>query len=502
MKILRKEEAKKIVSEALDCAFDAVSHTLGPKGTNAVIVLNGKTTITNDGVSIIKQLELSEEYNIPLNIIKEACFNTENKSGDGTTTSIILTKAIFDKGKTFINKGINPIFLRNKIFKDFNEYEKIIKNHKKNIETINDIKNVATISIGGDEELGEIVSEAFSKVNLTGTINYQLDPASETITLDKIKGYNINCTYVGYQEFPKEELHDVDIIIYEGKISTIADLHELARYNREVNKLKPIILISNFENDALNGLLYYSNAGNRIYPFSISRFGKNREIMIAETNFLTNGADFNKETPFINFEIEDFKDGAGNIKTCILKQDALVLTKTDEEKLAALLLDLEKRGNFERKQEIENGICTILVGGKTEIEAKETLLRIEDAVNSVRSAIRNGITIGGANLLFKISDNVENSVLSEALKLPLKVILFNNGEDIENEVFKNILPEILKDNDIGYNAKYDRVENLIEHGVIDPLETVLNSLKSAVSIATSLLTINCIITENKKNGGF
>lgn len=167
-----------------------------------------------------------------------------------------------------------------------------------------------------------------------------------------------------------------------------------------------------------------------------------------------------------------------------------------------MLLDLEQRGNFERKQEIENGICTILVGGKTEIEAKETLLRIEDAVNSVRSAIRNGITIGGANLLFKISDKVKDNVLSEALKLPLKVILLNNGKDIESEIFKNILSKLSKDDNIGYNAKYDEVEDLMKCGVIDPLETVLNSLKSAISIATSLLTINCIITENKKNGGF
>ncbi len=492
MEVLYGKEARKVVEKALDIAYNSVCYTLGPKGSNAVAVIDGKTTITNDGVSIIRELKLDEEMGVPLNIIKEACFNAENKSGDGTTTAIVLTKAIFDLGKKEIEKGYNPIVLRNEIFKAFEYYSDLIRKQKTEIKSSKDVMGVATVSSGGNKEIGNEIAKAFALVNFKGNVDYKLDPNIEGLKTDYIKGYNIKSDYLGQDTIGIKNISDVKIIVYEGTISSANDVKELAIFNRYTNNTDPIILMSNFEKEALDTLMLYNNAGNKILPFSLPSFGLDREKTLDDINIIATAPYINKDFKFSKFSSEDFEKAYGVIKKCILKKNSILIKDVYEDTYPELFKKLAL-DNPSKKEEIENGVAIIRVGGKTQVEAEETLLRIQDAVNSTKLALDSGIVISGANIMYKLGKNHEYTqydiglnILTEALRLPLKLVCENAGYKV---------PEFDLVGDIGFNAESGSVENLMETGIIDPVDTVINSLKSAVSIATSLLTINCIIKE-------
>lgn len=497
MEVLYGKEARDIVEKALDIAYNSVCYTLGPKGSNAVAVIDGKTTITNDGVSIVKQLQLPEEMNVPLNIIKEACFNAESKSGDGTTTAIVVTKSIFDLGKKEIEKGSNPIVLRNSIFKAFDYYSDLIRKQKTEIKSSKDVMGVATVSSGGNKQIGMEIAKAFALVNFKGNVDYKIDPSIEGLETDYLKGYQIKSDYLGYDTFDLKNMSDIKIMIYEGNISSANDVKELAAFNRYVNNTDTIIVMSNFEKDALETLMLYNNAGNKILPFSLPSFGLDREKTLDELSLITGAPYLDKEVKFSKFLMEDFKEAYGVIKKCIIKKNNILLLDIYEDDYPVLFKKLEEN-NKSKKEEIENGVAIIRVGGRTQVEAEETLLRIQDAVNSTKLALNNGIIISGANTMYKLSMqhdytqyDIGFNILTKALRLPIKLICDNAGYKV---------PEFDLYGDIGFNAESGSVENLMETGIIDPVDTVINSLKSAVSIATSLLTINCIIKEggNKK----
>lgn len=495
MKVLTQKESRKVISEAIEEAYNAVAHTLGPRGTNAIAKISGKQTVTNDGVSIIKSLELDGDKNIPLSIIKEACFNAEKKSGDGTTTAIVLIKAILDEA---YKSETNKVILKRVITKASKIIENEIRNRAVPVKNLEDILNIATISSGGNRKVGKIITKAFEEVNLKGTVDYILDPSSEEIRVEKTTGYKIPSENLSSDYYLNKEYDNIPIVIYEGTISTTAELQNLAAYNREYNQNRPMIIISNFERDALNGIYYYNNSGNRIIGYNLPAYSREREDSLNEIRFLTDTKILNKDIPIRNFDIDEIGKAVGNILSCKLNQDSLLLTKVDEEKYNILLEHLKDK-NQERYNILKNGVATIFIGGKTAVEAEEMELRIQDAVNSIRLALAGGIVISGASTLAKLTnlllDTEGNQILNEALKRPLRIILESCGNDEENIDF--IIDKLIveKSETIGFNAEDNSVCDLLKAGVIDPAETVINSLKSAVSIATSLLTINSIITE-------
>lgn len=494
MEILLGNEAKEIINKTLNTAYDAVAHTLGPKGSNAVIIAEGKTIITNDGVSIIKQLKMDNEIeNMPLNIIKEACLNAENKSGDGTTTAVVLTKWIYNRGLQEIREGANPITLRNKILNEFEELEKEIRASKTTISSLKDVKDIATVSLGGNKELGNIIGNAFGMVNYKGLITQSIDPTLEDVRLENIKGYMIPTTSVGLDIIKEKEYKECSILIYEGDISTLADLKNLATFNRN-NDCKPTIIFSNFTKEALDGIMLYNNAGTRIMPFSLPKFGKERENYLTEIRFITDTKVMDKEYPFVNFNVDELTEASGKINSCYIKKEYILFNKIVDEKMKEFEEYLSKK-NPDKLDELKNGICNIHVGAKTKVEAQELSLRIEDAINSVRLAIKGGIVIGGANLMYKLA-NKKTGIIASAMENPLLIVCRNANCTRLLKVLD------CEEKDIGINAETGKIEDLMKSGIIDPVETVINSLKSAVSIATSLLTINCIVKDNNKNGGF
>lgn len=506
MKVFNKEETRKIIYTALETAYNSVAHTLGPKGSNVVTMIDGKSTVTNDGVSIIRQLTMDSEYNIPLDIIKQACFNAENKSGDGTTTAIVLTKAIYDEAIKLVEKNkVNEIVLRDKIFELYKEIENYILERKTPIKNIEDIKGVATVSLGGNKKIANKIAKAFEMVNMSGKIEYRIDDTSEDIKLEKIDGYIINSDYLGYVQNYFGEIDNALIMIYSGSINNANDIKSLAMAMREENNKRPVILMSNFNQEALNIIFQYNNVGTRIIPYSLPSFGIDRESSIMEISYLTKGSILDKNTPFSEYDFEEtsLDETCGNAKKVILKNNTIILTDIEEERYNTVLNNLKEK-NPDRYEKIKNGICNILIGGKTLTEAEETMMRIEDAVNSIKLAIKSGIVIGGANLLYKISTYIDSNkdelyglnkdefknVLCSALKRPLEIIM----ETAENkEKVKEKMKEINYYDNIGFDSNNENFTDLLDARIIDPAETVINSLKSAVSIATSLLTINCII---------
>lgn len=496
MEVITGKECQDIITSSLNKAYDAIKYTLGPKGSNAIVKLNGNTIVTNDGVSILKELNLNGNENIPLKIIKEACFNAERKSGDGTTTSIILTHAIYKEGIEF-NK--NKVVLLKEIKEASNKICEIIKKISRPIKNFEDIEHIATISSGGNKKLGKIISEAFKMVGFKGNVDFELDPDKEDITIEHMKGLMIKADYLLKDEINLRPQR-THFLIYEGNIEKLSDLKNIAIYCREVINNEPLILISNFTKESLEGIFLYNNAGTNILPYSISIFGEDRLNLIHETKFVTDTNTMSKNIPFIDYNIEDFKMASGSSKNCIIKNNNILIKDIKEDKMNSLIKYRTNKKN-NKVIELQEGISTIHVGGKTKIEAEENLLRIEDAINSVRLALVDGIVIGGANLLAILSNELipttdGGKVICSAMKEPLKMILENSGLDRNTNIDFELET---KEKDIvfytGFNAETLQVENLLESGVIDPTTTVINSLKSAVSIATALLNIKTIITE-------
>ena len=480
MEVITGKECQDIITSSLNKAYNAIRYTLGPKGANAIVKLNGSTIVTNDGVSILKELKLSGNENIPLKIIKEACFNAEKKSGDGTTTSIILTHAIYNQGISFDK---NKVVLLKEIQNTCDFVTNIIKDISQPIRSFEDIENIATISSGGNKKLGKIISEAFQKVGFKGNVDFELAPEQENITIEHMKGLMIKADYLLKDEI-KLRPQRTHFLIYEGNIEKLSDLKNIAIYCREVINNEPLVLISNFTKESLEGIFLYNNAGTKILPYSVT-----------DTNTMS------KNIPFIDYNIEDFKLAVGHSKNCIIKNNNILIKDIPEDKLNNLIeYRINKKSN--KAIELQEGISTIHVGGKTRIEAEENLLRIEDAINSVRLALIDGIVIGGANLLANLSnglipDTDGSKVVYSAMKEPLKTILENSGISKENQ--KNIFGKYNQEKSeftLGFNAETLQVENLLNSGVIDPATTVINSLQSAVSIATALLNIKTIITED------
>lgn len=503
MEIITNKECQYIIASSLEKAYDAIKCTLGPKGANAIVKLNGNTIVTNDGVSILKELKLNGCENIPLKIIKEACFNSEKKSGDGTTTSIVLTHAIYNEG---IKYNKNKVVLLKEIKEACDKVIEFIKSESQPIRNFEDIKNIATISTGGNKRLGNIISEAFKRVGFKGNVELELNPNSEEITTEFVKGFILKSDYL-LQDNINENFKRCHFLIYEGKIEKISDLNSLAMFCREKLNNEPLVLISNFTKEALEGIFLYNNSGTRILPYSLPMYGNERITAIQELKFITNANTISKDYQFIDFELKDFELATGHTNNCIVKKSNILIKDISEEKLKQLL-EYRLNTNKDKATELENGIATIYVGAKTKVEAEETLLRIEDAINSVKLALIDGIVIGGANLLANISffHNEENTdgetILFSAMSEPIKIILENAGLDTSNGI-ENITKDLTNtvkftENiwNVGINAETLQIEDLLKTGVIDPTTTVINSLQSAVSIATALLNIKTIITED------
>lgn len=514
-KIIFGTEAKEKIEIAVNILNEAIAHTLGPKGGNTGFSISNSTPIiTNDGVSIAREIFVKDQaVNAAIQLIKEAAIKANTEAGDGTTTSIVLTKAIFDEGLRLISEeGANAIALRDGMNKALSEILETINNSSRHISDNNDILNVATIS-SGSKETGEIILEAFNNINEEGIVQVEKGNSSKSNVVS-IKGYNIDITLKEDMFLKEKEIKLKNCFVLNTNLDFEKPKQLMSLLQMISREDKPCLLIGNsFSEEVVSNLLINFQRDIVCIPLEAPSFGQNRIDLLEDLEYITNSKLITKTS---NIHLELLKEKEllgllGIVKEAKLKKDLLIFNELlDDSLLGKRLIELKKENaDKQRLAKLNGGISTIYVGGLSKIEVDEKYYRVEDAINATNSAIEDGIVPGGGSLLHYISTtHIAKEELNDSdkgynlvyriLKKPMEVICRNSGID-----YKKISEEIISKNnyDIGLNALSGEVCNLIESGILDPTKTVKSSLKAAVSVASTILTTNCLIVneEEKKS---
>ena len=522
-KIIFKEDARKILKSGLDKVANAVKVTLGPKGRNVVLGSSyGSPTITNDGVSIAKEIELEDTTeNIGAEIIKEVASKTNDNAGDGTTTAVVLCQAIATEGLKNVAAGANPLALRKGIVKAKDAIVASLKEMSKKISTKEEISQVATIS-AQDKEVGDLIAEVMEEVGKDGVITVE---ESKTFGLSKeiVKGLQFDRGYispymVSNQEKMESSLDDPYILITDKKLGSLQELLPLLEKLVKAGKKELVIIADDVEGDALATLILNKLRGifNALAVKSPG-FGDRKKEMLEDIAYVTGGQVIteDKGMKLENVELEML----GRARKVISSKETTTIvegkgTKEELEKrinqirteLKNSTSDFDKEKLQERLAKLSGGVGVIKVGAATEVEQKARQHKLEDALHATRAAVEEGIVPGGgvaliraANMLkdFKMEDTEEEvgvNILKRAVEEPIRQIVRNAGMD------DGVVVQKVKEgqSDFGFNAATMNYGNLIEQGVVDPTKVVRTALENAVSAATMLLTTEAIVSELPK----
>jgi len=503
-KVISNQNLINAMQEAINMLGDAVSSTLGPTGNNVLINNDDSAPfITNDGVTIAASIESeNKEVNTILEIAKEASLKTNELVGDGTTTTIVLLKSIFNEGLTKIMNGKNAIILK----KELDESSKEILNELDKLKikpTSKDLMQVAKTSCN-DNELGKMLTNLFLKMKSKYAI--KLDESKTDKTYIKIKkGYSFELDNISNMYFVKNSeitLEDAYILILNGYLDDLEKISELI--NEGINNSNLVIFAENIsENVKEEALLYFLEYHKNIFLFNLPDYAKRRYMIEQDLTIITNATIKNVDYDSVRFE------DLGESKKVIINKDEIIIsfTKNIDEYLLKLNEEMnnvsdEFNENYlkTRIASLENGIATIYVGASTKTELKEKKMRIEDAINALDVASK-GVLVGSGIAFLNVSNNMTlnndgSEVLNISLKEPFKKIVENCGEDylklikvIEESKYQKV-----------YNLKSKVLEDIKNTSVLDPVEVLKVSLKNAVSIAGMLLTTKyLVINENIKN---
>ncbi|MGL5754586.1 MULTISPECIES: chaperonin GroEL [Bacteria] len=510
-KIFYNKDAKDKIEEAVNIIYEAVAHTLGPKGGNTAFSISNSTPIvTNDGVSIAKEISVKDPaINIGIELIKQAAIKANEEAGDGTTTSIVLTKFIFEEGMKLIELGANPISLRDGMYKALNEILELISKSAKAVSTNNDILNIATIS-SGSKELGEVILKAFSEIGEDGILQVEKGNNEKTF-INTINGFHI-CTGPVDEHFLKEkELKLENCYILNTNIDFDKPKAIRSLLNMLNNQEKPCILIGNsFSQEVISNLLINFQRDIVCIPIEAPSFGPKRTEVLEDLAFITKSELIDKNDN-IHLEVlteKELINKLGVVKELKIKKDLIIFTELLDEKLLKKRVEelKEKNVDKERISKLVGGISTIYVGGLSRLEVDERYYRVEDAINATNSAIKEGIVPGAGSVFYNISTTKISlkeetdfdkgyNMLYKVLINPFEVICKNSGLQVKELSFVN------KENS-GIDASTGEICNLIERGIIDPAKTLKSSLKAAVSVASTILTTNCIVVDEEEKKGY
>ncbi len=521
-KILYGEDARKALEKGVNEVCNAVKITLGPKGRNVVLEKKYSTPlITNDGVTIAKEIELSDPFeNLGANLIKEVSIKTNDVAGDGTTTSCVLAQAIIKEGMKNSTAGANPIILRKGINKAVAVVVEKLKEISKPVSKKEDIKNVATIS-SQDELIGAIIADAFEKVGKDGVISVEESQTMKT-ELNIVEGMQFDRGLVStYLATDMEKIETVfdnsQILVTDKKISNIQEILPLLE-QVVANNLKLLIICDDIESEALATIVVNKLRGTfNVAIVKAPSFGEKRTDILNDICCFTGAkfvsSDLGCELKDVNIEMlgkarqvkidkdnTTIVEGYGNkdeIKNRISQIKAQLKTNSSE---------YEKNKLSERLSKLTGGVAVIKVGAITEVEMKEKKLRLEDALSATKAASEEGVVVGGGSSYLCAIKNVENLINSlsgdeklgaqivlKALYEPIKQIAKNSGA--EGSV---IINEVLSKNDpnFGYDALNDKVCNMFESGIIDPTKVARSAIENAGSVAGTLLTTEVLVAEN------
>lgn len=517
-------EAREGLKKGVDALANAVKVTLGPKGRNVIIDKKfGAPQITKDGVTVAKEIELSEAIeNMGAQMVKEVASKTNDQAGDGTTTATVLAQAIFATGLKNVTAGANPMDLKRGI--DL-AVDAVVKNLKAQSQTIGNnhekIEQVATISANNDKAVGEMIAEAMQKVKKEGVITIEEAKGTET-NVKIVEGMQFDRGYISpYFITNAEKMETVYenpfILIYDKKISNMKEF--LPILEKVVQSGRPLLVISeDVESEALATLVVNRlRGGLKIVAVKAPGFGDRRKEMLEDIAILTGGIVIAEEK---GFKLEDATLemlGTAEKITVDKENTTIVSGKGDKEaienRIAQIKAQIEKTTSDydreklqERLAKLAGGVAVIYVGAASEVEMKEKKDRYDDALHATRAAIEEGIIPGGGvayirsiSMLDGIQTENEDQrigveIIRRALEEPLRQIVANAGK--EGSVVVNAVKE--GKGDFGYNARTDVYENMIAAGVIDPTKVTRVAIENAASIAGMLLTTECVLAEIKE----
>ena len=515
------EDARKALEVGVDTLADAVKITLGPKGRNVVLDKGyGIPTITNDGVTIAKEIELKDPIeNLGAQIVKEVATKSNDVAGDGTTTATVLAQALIKEGLKMVASGANPVFIRKGMEKASKKViEELVKRAKK-IESNSEIAQVGAIS-ASDKEIGELIAQAMAKVGESGVITVEEAKSLDT-TLEVVEGMQFDNGYLSpYMVSDSErmvvELDNPFLLITDKKISSMKEL--LPILEKTVEMGRPMLIIAeDVEGEALATLVVNKLRGTlNIAAVKAPAFGDRRKAMLEDIAILTGGEVISEEKG-IKLETADI-DFLGQAKKVRITKDNTVIVDGlgAKENIAARVgqiknaieettSDYDREKLQERLAKLSGGVAVIKVGAATETEMKEKKLRIEDALNATKAAVEEGIVPGGGTILVQIAKAIEDfklegeeglgvDIVKKALYAPMRQIALNAGLDA------GVVIEKVKSSEegIGFDAAKEEYVDMVKAGIIDPTKVTRSAIQNAISVSSVLLTTEVAVANEKE----
>jgi chaperonin GroEL len=517
-------KAREALKKGVDELSNAVKVTLGPKGRNVIIDKSyGSPIVTKDGVTVAKEIELKDSVeNMGAQMVKEVASKTSDLAGDGTTTATVLAQSIFTTGLKNVTAGANPMDLKRGIDKAVAEVLISLKAQTKQVgDSMEKIEQVASISANNDLSIGKMIAEAMAKVKKEGVITIEEAKGIET-TVKVVEGMQFDRGYISpYFVTDTDKMEAVYetpfILIYDKKISVMKDL--LPVLEKVVQTGRPLIIVSeDIEGEALATLVVNKIRGTlKVAAVKAPGFGDRRKEMLEDIAVLTGGTVISEEK---GFKLEDAtlqylgqaekvtidKENTTIINGSGKKDDITARINQIKTQIGTTTSDYDKEKLQERLAKLAGGVAVIYVGAASEVEMKEKKDRFDDALHATRAAIEEGIIPGGGVAYLRAQKAIEKlkgdnedettgiQIVKRALEEPLRQIVENAG--LEGSVIVQKVKE--GKDDFGFNARTDKYENLFQSGVIDPTKVARVALENAASIASMLLTTECVLATHKE----
>ena len=516
-------EARKALAAGVDAVANTVKVTLGPKGRNVVLDKSfGSPLITNDGVSIAKEIELKDPYeNMGAQLVREVASKTNDVAGDGTTTATVLAQAIVSEGLKNLEAGANPIVLRKGIKKAVEAAVESIQKQSSKVKGKDQIAKVAGIS-AGDSAVGEMVADAMEKVSKDGVITIEESKTMQT-ELDLVEGMEFDRGYISaYMSTDMEKmeanLDDPYILITDKKISNIQDILPLLEQVVKTGA-KLLIIAEDIEGEALTTLIVNKLRGTfNVVAVKAPGYGDRRKEMLKDIAILTGGEVISEE---LGLDLKDATiEQCGRAKSVKVSKEKTTLVeglgkkKEINDRIAQIrgqiettTSDFDKEKLQERLAKLSGGVAVIRVGAATETEMKEAKLRMEDALNATRAAVEEGVIAGGGSAYIHAQAAVEKvvekldgdektgaKIVLKALEAPMYTIAYNAG--LEGAVIVNKVKESKQN--FGFDAYKEEYVNMMDAGIIDPAKVARTALQNAASVAASLLTTESVVADIKE----
>ena len=522
--VMFSDEGRAALLRGVNIMAAAVKATMGPKGRNVVIDKKfGSPTITKDGVTVAKEIELKDNYeDMGAQMVKEVASKTSDIAGDGTTTATVLAQAIVRDGMKNVTAGANPMGLKRGIDKAVDAVVEDLKRMSKSTKDKKEIAQVATIASNNDKTIGSLIAEAMEKVGKDGVITVEEARGLET-TLETVDGMQFDRGYlspyfVTDPEKMETALEDAYLLIHDKKISAMKEL--LPILEKVAQSGRPLLIIAeDVEGEALATLVVNKLRGTlKVASVKAPGFGDRRKEMLRDIAVLTGGQVISEE---VGFKLENATlNDLGRAKRVVVDKDnsTIVDGKGKENDISGRIneikaaidkttSDYDREKLQERLAKLSGGVAVINVGAATETEMKEKKARVEDALHATRAAVEEGIVAGGGVALIRAQSALDKirgtedekigvDIVRRALEEPIRMIAGNAGA--EGSIVVARVKES-KEKNFGYNAATDSYEDLVKAGVIDPTKVTRTALQNAASIAGLLLTTECVVVEKKED---